>query len=235
LIYLLKKNYTDTDIAFLRETTLARIDCMIKEEDQFSDFVSYLKSSPPGSMHHKGRLALIGSVPNADVIKILRKSNVAMAGIVSTLVKSPPSYDDITLVHEIGGLRMRIKKNSLKSISGKYNDLWNGKITHGLRTTKNSKLQFLHSDGNDPKFIEVSIRASGTPLRYLLTNQQLLQLDKELVFRNQYTIQLVVALYECLYVYCRKVLGINDIVVISGSNSIGYHLDSLVRADRIKR
>ena len=236
LIYLLVKCKTDADIEILREKTMDRIACMIKEEDQLPDLISYLKSNPSSSMQHKGKLALIGSVPNADVIKILRKSNVAMAGIVSSLVKSPPSYDDVTLIHDKRGLRMRVKRNSIKRItSDKHHDLSSGNATRTLRTAKNCRVQFLHIDGDDPKFIEVSIRAYGTPLCDLSTNQELLELDKNLVFRNQYSLQLVIALYECLYVYCRSVLEINDISVISGSNSIGYYLDSLIRADCIKR
>lgn len=235
LICFLQKNCTDTDIEILRKKTMDRFEYMINKEDQLSDFVSYLKSNPSSSMHHDGRIALIGSVPNADVIKILRKSNVAMAGIVSTLVKSPPSYDDITLVHDKDEIRMRIKKNILKKItSDRYHDLCSSKVTLALRTCKNSRIQYLHFDGDNPKFIEVSLRVSGTPLRDLITNRELLQLDKELVFRNKYAIQLVIALYECLYMYCHRVIKINEIVIISGSNSIGYHLDSLIRADWIK-
>jgi len=236
LIHLLEKFKTDADIEILRETTMDRIACMINEEDQLPDFISYLKSNPSKSMQHKGKFALIGSVPNADIIKILRKANVPMAGIVSTLVKSPPSYDDVTLFHDTRGLRIRVKKNTIMRItSDKQHDLFSGNATHILRTTKNSRVQFLHFDGDDPMFVEVSIRSHGTPLCDLSANHELLQHDKNLVFRNPYLLKMVIALYECLYVYCSSVLGINDISVISGSNSIGYHLDSLIGGDCVKR
>lgn len=219
-----------SDIAEKSQIALEHISRLIKNNDDSTHFCNFLMRATKEGYSRRNRIvSLVGTTKDAENIKILRKAGAIIAGVISPLIKSPPSYDHIELIQDDQSIRIRYNIERIQALHKltSVNQSTTGYRCH-LKSLPNTCLEFQQTSTSNTKYVDLTLVDCGKAFQKLLMSKEMKSLDKSLTFRNSHSRLFISSLYECLYHFCYTHMELCDPIIISGSSPIGSFMDNLI-------
>jgi hypothetical protein len=200
-------------------------------QDQWSDLeeaVEFIKSSCTSVQSSAPKVVIMGTLKDASCLKRLRHSRNIIAGVSSPLIKAPPQYDDITLMHTSSSISLRFRTDKLESRQKKrLQEHQTILFRSSSPWLQKSSLILEKQDSSAKPIVAFEMTSAIGIFHDLLSFEGLWNLDKSQTFREESSTKLILSMYELLHFFCATILPDMEISVVSSATCVGSFLDHL--------
>lgn len=224
---------THSQISVRINDSLKYIASIVKSDDQLFGFADYISQDIQKSESSSNPLvlAIMGTNRGVEAIKLLRNTGVIVAGLISPLLKSPPAYDHINLIHELGVLRIRFRIDIAKQAMGKsYDVMSRDAFTPKLQLFSGRQIAFVPTAPIEGKYLEFVSDNIPSCFMDLVNSDELFYQSKNFVPRSYESQLLVASLLDILTSFCLSRFGECQIFQVSGSYG-GSYLESFLSCE----